>query len=160
MNDIHYLRDYWGPAAHWNCPGCIWSASGGWKAGPGGWNFFQSHRKERSEIQEYQTLLLSGSPTSQKTTKIQSRLLHCGEFTTGGFDEDMTYFPRVLGADSDAKLCSDEGVVDEVGHILEWLPVVLTGRQMAAAKMKCKSNSNRIILLLTGEITRLTFDRV
>lgn len=41
----------------------------------------------------------------------------------------MTYFPRVLGADGDAKLRSDERVVNEFGHVLKRLAVVLTGGQ-------------------------------
>lgn len=41
----------------------------------------------------------------------------------------LTYFSRVLRADGDTKLWSDERVVNEVGHVLKWLPVVLTGRQ-------------------------------
>lgn len=48
----------------------------------------------------------------------------------------MTYFPRVLRADGNAKLWSDEGVVDEAGHILEWFPVILTGRQKVADKLR------------------------
>lgn len=74
-------------------------------------------------------------------------------------DEDVTYFPRVLRANSDTKLWSDEGVVDEVGHILKWLPVVLTGREMFASKIKCLSNT-KCARFLTGEIIGLTFDRV
>lgn len=71
----------------------------------------------------------------------------------------MTHFPRVLGADRNAKLWSDEGVVDEAGHILEGLAVVLTGRQMVAATIKCKSNTNHV-LFPTREIIRVTFDTV
>lgn len=44
-------------------------------------------------------------------------------------NEKVTYFSRVFGADGDTKLWSDERVVNEVSHILKWLPVVLTGRQ-------------------------------
>lgn len=74
-------------------------------------------------------------------------------------DEDMTYFPRVLRANSDTKFWSDEGVVDEVGHILKWLPVVLTGREMDVSKIKCLSNTNGVHFL-TDEIIGFTFDRV
>lgn len=40
-----------------------------------------------------------------------------------------TYFPRVLGADGDAKLRSDESVVNEFGHVLKRLAIVLAGGQ-------------------------------
>lgn len=63
--NIHYLHCCWGPAAHWNRQGCMWSASEGWRASPGWWNSFQSHRRQRSETEDLRTLLLSGSPTSQ-----------------------------------------------------------------------------------------------
>lgn len=42
---------------------------------------------------------------------------------------NATYFPGVLRADGNAKLWSDEGVVNETGHVLKRLSVVLTGRQ-------------------------------
>ena len=35
---------------------------------------------------------------------------------------------------------SDEGVVDEVGHILECLPVVFTGRQITVVAAELNAN--------------------
>lgn len=53
----------------------------------------------------------------------------------------MTYFPWVFRANSNAKLWSDEGVVDEAGDILKWLPIILAGKEkMGAAKL----NANQI----------------
>lgn len=48
---------------------------------------------------------------------------------------NATYFPRVLGADGDAKLGSDEGVVNEIGHVLKRLAVVLT--EYTESKINC-----------------------
>lgn len=47
---------------------------------------------------------------------------------------EVTYFARVLGADGDAKLRADEGVVDEFGHVRKRLAVVLTGGQSPEKK--------------------------
>lgn len=65
-----------------------------------------------------------------------------GEFRTWGLAQDLTYFPRVLRANSNAKLCSDEGVVDEVGDILERLPIILTDGQEVAAKFNANQRHN------------------
>ena len=39
-----------------------------------------------------------------------------------------THFPRVLRANGDSKLCSDERVVYQVSHIQESFPIVITGK--------------------------------
>lgn len=43
------------------------------------------------------------------------------------------HLPRIVGSDGHAELGADEGVVDEVGDVLEGLPVVLAARGSAAA---------------------------
>lgn len=48
----------------------------------------------------------------------------------GQLPEHVTYFPRVLRADSDTKLWSDEGVVDQASHIFKWLAIILTATQI------------------------------
>lgn len=69
----------------------------------------------------------------------------------------FTHFAGILGADGNAELRSDEGVVDEVGDVLEGLTIVLTGRNQVAVK----SERER---LAVSDIRRdggtNTFDRV
>ena len=52
-----------------------------------------------------------------------------------------THFARVVRTDGDAELCLDEGVVDQVSHIFERLPVVFTD---TVTKLQLDPQNNKI----------------
>lgn len=67
----------------------------------------------------------------------------------------VTYFSRVLRADGNTELWSDKGVVDQVGNILKWLPIILTATQMLALE-----NQTQTVSMCNNNKTGQTFCRV
>lgn len=131
---MRHLRWCWGQSTHASSRGCMWFAWEAWRAAPGGWSSSQSRRRRRSESPDLQTPSRWGSPAK---TRVRQQEGNQSEWTrkhralppTPMQRSKKTYFPRVLGADGDAKLRSDESVVDEFGHVLKRLAIVLTGGQ-------------------------------
>lgn len=124
---MRHLRWCWGQTTHPSSRGWTRSALEAWRAAADGWSSSRSRLRQRSESPDLQTPSQWGSPVKKQRETSQSGSEKPEPHANA--TQLNTYFPRVLGTYGDTKLWSDESVVNEFGHVLKRLAVVLTGGQ-------------------------------